>query len=629
MAILDNRTIYDSAESTTGWVDTAGLGTSFALDTELNMQGTNALSTSFTSTSAELGCLYNQGSAVDRSNTVWYLWFNFLAPGALDTQANGGVTVRFCGATVTDFFEIEVAGSDTYAGGPVQFVVDIEEASTNPFATGGTAPASSAIQYVGIVVNPLTAMPKMADNYAIDEIAFVLDTDPVILVEGQNTGSVDWTWDDVVSTAEASSWGTCKRGPGGSVVLSGPVRFGRNDAVTHGFSDTNQLILWEDQLVPDGFYFLEVIGGSGVQSFEAGVKTGTGLTATGGQGWVVAAAGTGDRWDFKGDDANLDALGIYGCTFQHGNDFQLDNVDVEVLNTLFLDIGVVEASNSNVFLKNNYINSSSAADASALIWNENADVDGILDGSTFSKGTAAHHGVTLGASAPLTTTFRGISNTGFNAADGQNDSFFYLSDRGSDQTWTINVINGTGNFSFKKQRAGDTVNVVIDPVTVSVNVKNLAQVNQQNARVLVSASAGPLPFEDSVTIVNATLLATVTHTAHGMVTGDLVQISGASHFENNGVFSIIVLTVNTYTYTMSAIPGSNPTGTIIATFVMLYGLTDVDGNISASRTLGAAQPIVGKIRKASSAPYFKTTNFVGTISATLGFSTNQLLLPDG
>ena len=499
MAILDNRTIYDSAESTTGWVDTSGGATGFALDTELAMQGTYALSTSYTSTSSELGCLHNNGSAADRSNTVWYLWFNFLAPGALDTEVNGGVTVRFCGATITDFFEIEVAGSNTYAGGPIQFVVDIEEASANPFATGGTPPDPNAIQYVGVVVNPLVSMPKMADNYAIDEIAFVLATDPAIVVEGQNTGAVDWTWDDVVSTAEAASWGTCKRAPGGGVVLSGPVRFGANDAVTHGFSDTNQVILWADELVPDGFYFLEVVGGSGAQSFVAGVKTGTGDDATGGQGWVISAAGPGDRWDFKCNDANIDAANLYGCTFLHGGAFSLDNAFTSVVSCSFVDCSSATITDCADFLGCNIIDANTADDVGFVTTNDITDL--VNCSFTFSDG----HAVTLttpNVSAQTSTSNRFIGY----GATASTDSAIYNNSGAGLVTISLAGTSTLGEHTYKNGASASTS--ITASVPVSFEAVDKAGAAIQDVLVSVYLTADDSEVLNAVTLASGFITTT-------------------------------------------------------------------------------------------------------------------------
>ncbi|MDP3956238.1 MAG: hypothetical protein Q8Q18_03275, partial [bacterium] len=144
-----------------------------------------------------------------------------------------------------------------------------------------------------------------------------------------------------------------------------------------------------------------------------------------------------------------------------------------------------------------------------------------------------------------------------------------------------------------------------------------------------SDNTGPFPFEEAVTIVNAGTPATVTHTdgTHAMATNDQVVISGASEEANNGIFTITVTGTDTYEYTMGSSP-SSPTGTIISTFVAISGETDIDGNISLSRVFPANQNIVGWVRKATAAPFYKTGPITGTVSSASGLPVNIQLILD-
>ena len=208
----------------------------------------------------------------------------------------------------------------------------------------------------------------------------------------------------------------------------------------------------------------------------------------------------------------------------------------------------------------NVLVSAVAADASALIWNVALDPDGELDNMTFSIGANAHHAIQYGGSTPTTTTLRGIDFIGFNAVDGNNDSALYFPDTGSDVDWTVNLIGCTGNISFKKVRAGDTVTLVQDPVTTLVTVlDNVTKLPIVGASVYVTAaSGGPLTL-----------------------------------------------------------------GTVI-----INGLTDVNGQISDSRTLASNQPIVGEARSGSQAIAYVDGDIVETINSTNGISITVLLNRD-
>jgi len=161
---------------------------------------------------------------------------------------------------------------------------------------------------------------------------------------------------------------------------------------------------------------------------------------------------------------------------------------------------------------------------------------------------------------------------------------------------------------------GGTITVINAP-TVAITCKRAdTGVVIESALVLILAdTGGDLPFEDSVTIARVTTTATVTHTGHGLRTGQQVRIAGAVQGEYNGVKTITVTTVNAYTYTVSGSPTTPATGTIEATSVIVNGTSDVGGLVSASHRYTASQPITGYARKASGSPYYKTGNISGTI----------------
>ncbi len=344
--------------------------------------------------------------------------------------------------------------------------------------------------------------------------------------------------------------------------------------------------------------------------------------------------------------ANIDTWSVTGCTFlrsgpielpadasgfvTNGNTFDtcgaIDVGDAEFTDNVVTGSAAVSVDGTADLSRTQILLSTVAANASALVYTPNEDPDGNLDDMTLSKGGNAHHAIEFGTATPLTMTIRGMTATGFHADNGNNDSTFHI--KRTSGTVTINVIGGTGNFSYRTD--GATVNIVIDPVTMLVNVKDNAAVNLQNARVLFEASsgAGDFPFEESVTITRAATTATVAHTGHGLVTGDIAVIRGADQPEYNGPKSITVTDPNTYTYTVSGSPATPATGTIISSGAMLNGLTDASGNISASRTFTQAQPIKGSIRKSTASPRFKDAPRSGSISNTAGLTINVRMVLD-
>jgi hypothetical protein len=224
-------------------------------------------------------------------------------------------------------------------------------------------------------------------------------------------------------------------------------------------------------------------------------------------------------------------------------------------------------------------------------------------------------------------TFRRIAFTGFNASNEQNDSTIHV--KRTTGTVTINLIGCSGNISYKS--AGATVTLVVDPVTTAVTVKDVNTGSAiQSARVLLLAAdgTGPMPYQESTTITRSGSTATATCTGHGLVTNDYVVIKGANQQEYNGVFQVTVTGTDTFTYTVAGTPATPATGTIVTTGAPLYGTTDVNGLISASRSFTTSQPITGRVRKATTGTLYKTGTVSGTISNTAGFSATVQLIPD-
>jgi len=258
-----------------------------------------------------------------------------------------------------------------------------------------------------------------------------------------------------------------------------------------------------------------------------------------------------------------------------------------------------------------------AANTSALTWNVNADTDGELDDMVFTKGTEAHHAIELGASSINTLTLRGITFTSFNAGDAENDSVLYLRDQGSDKTWNISTVGCTGTVSYKKERPGDTVNIIPDTKVLTIQVKDADTGSGiDGARVLVTTdTGGPYPYQVSVGITRSGSTATVAHTTHGLVTGNQVLIEGCNQGEYNGVFTITWIDADSYSYTVSGTPATPATGSPISTFVIVTGLTSSGQITSTARAYSSSQPYKGRVRKSTGSPYYKTAPLSGTISA--------------
>ena len=81
-------------------------------------------------------------------------------------------------------------------------------------------------------------------------------------------------------------------------------------------------------------------------------------------------------------------------------------------------------------------------------------------------------------------------------------------------------------------------------------------------------------------------------------------------------------------YTFAGSVTSPATGTILATTAFISGLTDINGEISDTRTYANNQPIGGRVRKSTGSPYYKSAPIVGTIDKDNGLPLTIIMLSD-
>jgi hypothetical protein len=382
VSIIDNRIQLTDAEAIAPagfpgeWVDAAAGTMSLTLDTATFVEGVAAVADR--ASSSRIGILWQEDADRDWSDNVFYIWFNCVVANKLGTKAAGGLTIRFTGPTVTNWFEVYIDGSDTYGGGYKMAVVDIEEARAAALrggaegATNGTPPQTSAIRRVGVIFDVLSSAPGSADNCFVDAIWRLPNTEPGVIVAGENTsGSPNpkpYNWTDVLEAGDNSdptkAWGVISK-ENGVFFLNTPVQFGNNGSPNsgdHDFEDTNVVIAWESQLVNDEFYGFTIVGdGVNTQRFVAGVKSGTGDEAIGSQGWVVLAAADGPRWSITANDADIEDAQFQGCTFIHTNVLRLNSANVEMRSTQLIDgvklrhSSIGSPSDASVFTRNSII----------------------------------------------------------------------------------------------------------------------------------------------------------------------------------------------------------------------------------------------------------------------------------
>lgn len=581
------------------------------------------------STSA-VGRDYTHGSGTDMDGTPastahMIAKINATNSGALLSRTSPALHLKI-GSSSSNYDTYYLFGNDNYPPrGGWQILPIAPSVSGYRDATTGTPPTRSAILYWSLLGD--FSSTSKSENVIIDAI----DVGLGLCLVGGDGASADGTLADFISYDEGTStnrFGYVTSDAAGAVAfVIGTLAIGQNSAGTSTlteFTDSNKTVVWRNGLATTGFHklLLDMATASTALVFSNYTFVSEGESGnTAGRGYSTSEE-TRTLVEVTGTAAATNVFNA--CVFVNFATFAL-NATSTLTNCAIVNSDQIDTGTGATLTGLTLTGYTGAADSSAILWSAATDPDGHLDDLDITIGSAAHHAIEFGTSTPTTMTIRGMTATGFNASDGQNDSTFYVK-RGSG-TVTINIIDGSGTFSYKSD--GATVNLVIAPVTVKVTVKTLGGSAISGARVfLETAAGGPYPFQASVSISNSGTTATVTHASHGLANNDYVVIRGASHWQNNGVHQITVTGAGEYTYTLASDPGSSPTGSIVSSYCPLYGVTAAQGIVSTSKSYASAQPFTGHVRKSSASPLYKTFPLADNISSTAGYTATVQLVPD-
>jgi hypothetical protein len=531
--------------------------------------------------------------------------------GAID---GNGLQVRVgSGTGAYAYYYLYTASTYPTSGGWQLVAIDPNETGWRTGTTG--SPSLSAATYWAIR-SDCSATAK-TQNVALDAIdVFAVGTG--LTGVGGDGASADGTFADFLSFDEGTS--TNRYGivssKSGIYYVNGVLTIG--SATETDFADSNRVLVFPQQYVSTGF--------CGIDWNLS--NTNSVMSAT---NCVFNARGSnyGGTRDTRPDH---DVYGTNGSLSLDGSTFNVFrkatlNTKVSAEGCTFINGGNIAANGASM-IGSVVSGSSVAIDGSALTWNVPTDTDGYLDDMTFTKGGFAHHAIELGVTSPSSVTLRGVTFSGFNASNSQNDSVIYVAK--ASNSVTINAVSCSGTVSYKS--AGATVTVVVDPVTLSVDVVDINTgdpISGARVWVPVASAIGGWPYEDSVSITRSGSTATVSHTAHGLSTNDWVWVQGATEDEYNITAQITKINDDSYSYTVTGTPTTPAGGSPTATFVVISTTTDAFGNASASYSYADNQPISGRVRTASGAgPYYKTAPITGSIDSTKGLTVTVQMIPD-
>lgn len=546
--------------------------------------------------------IYDYGSDITfNTGDVFMAWHYCIGPSALGTYAQGGMRM-IIGDGYGSFEAWDVWGSDYYTyGGWICIPVD---PTVSPDDTVGSP---TGTDFFGIAANITGAIAK-GNSHGVDVMRHGR-AQALFRYGDAGNGYCTFAGFAAVNDNISNRWGILQEVAGG-YLWQGLMSLGGEGSAGEAvdFRDSNKLIFIATQLkVTSSFNRIEIN-----QSDSRVDWINIVFISTGG-------VSVGELEVMDDADVNLEA-----CSFIEMNTLKF-LADSTVENCNFINCGEVTQGGGDF---DGCTFDEGTDDVALQVANAVANVTNCEFNSpgTPSGGHYGLEGFTTAGSYNLT----GLTFNGFASGDGST-GYEAIHVTATSGTVTLNISGGS---TPSVHSEGAIINKVINPVSVTVTVKNSGGTVIENARVLLETAdgTGPFPFEDVVIITNADdsggPTAYVYHPAHGLATDDFVVIKGASYKENNGVHQITVTGINTYTYELSSHPGASPGGTIKSTYAALYGLSNASGIVTTSKAYSANQNVTGWVRKSSGTPFYKTASIVGTVDSDNGLSATAILILD-
>lgn len=580
--------IPDDVASTGNWAAIGGGASGLNIETDYFIQGVNCMSKNAFASSTK-------GMAEDTTNTLLstgdldavYTWMTHTTPGSLDSKANGGMRVVM-GSSAATYNEYYYAGNDTidYGAPWICAVVDPENATAN---TGSVA--HTAMDTYGVVAK-LVGGPTKGAPLGIDAIRQGRSYD---VTAGDSGAPATFTAAAAKNDLLANRYGQFQGVPGIAGSYTMQCRLGIGTVATAAyFEDSNANISLNDlEFVDSGFQLFEV------------VNAGTTCKWT---NVTISAVGTNSRGNFLVTSSTL--VELVTCTFNDMGAFTFD-ANTTATGVVFRRCDTI----TDGTLTDCTIDSSFNASAVS-----NDDLDLLTGNNWIGDGTGYAVEMPTLITANDTMGWDNTFDTStYASVDGSTGNEVIKANVDTGITLTINVASGATPPTVHVI-GGGAVDVVSGQATATVKcIDSSTGLGIEGVGVIVRAEdTGPEPFEDVVTITRVTSTATVAHTGHGFSSGNYVEIQDAVQNEYNRVKLITVVNANSYTFAVSGTPTSPATGTILATSVLIFGDTDVNGEIADTRGYASNQDISGDAKKGSSVPTYVSSPISGTVDSTNG-----------
>ena len=412
---LLNYTSIATAETTTGWTFFDELDPDFAKEAD------NAITNAWRNDGTE-GYFDNGSAPVTGAGKHVRWWINTSNKAYMETVALGGYEFLMYDGAATEYKTM--FGSDTYDGGWVNYVVDVELFTTLTLAN---------IQRWGLRIQHHTSA-KNLNNIWVDFIRYL---DGYYITGGTSGDEIELA---LVAARDVDDGAGTLRGYGIVSVIDGVYYctgkfIAGNGATTTWFLMDAEVLVFADNPVAAGFYELGADGtATDVRIADSVIRA---ASATANLRFVV---------DYSDTNPGVE---ITGTVFLYASTVAFASGQTITDNT-FNDCGQVThgGATMNGSIVKNY---EGTADTSGLIYNVAVDPDGEMDDMQFIKGAASTHAIEMGLLSPLSMTLRGIDFSGYNALDAQNDSALHI--KRTAGTVEIALIGCTGNIKYKSDGA--------------------------------------------------------------------------------------------------------------------------------------------------------------------------------
>lgn len=451
VVVTDNRTIYDEADTITGWTGGATAGATVFVEAPNSIISTLNIAT---------GQIYFTGGAINLTNTLVYVWSNNFALQGSWLDANPPNALHL--GDGTDRISFKMAGQDRKVFSHLTdqsvdwdcLVLDGSQAST--MNTNGLTVARAgsfaglnlaAITQIGVDFTTLSKGLGGGVNVAVDIIRYGNNG---ITVTGGTTGDRGTFLEVVIedrSTATGKAHGIIREYSTGIYGVQGPITFGAATGDSW-FQDDAVTVAFENRDIGNDKYYLAVDGGTGSNNF---ILTNSAITT----------AGPFVRCDFDG--TSIETFTMTGNTFsQLGNAITFASDASAASHTVtgnsFTACGQINPG--EVIFENNTISATTAGTTGALLLNT-PDATNLQD-ITFNSGGTGH---AIYITATGTYNLTGFVFNGYGANDTTNAAIY----NNSGGAVTINIAGGLTPTVRNGAGASTTVN---NNVTVTITVQD-------------------------------------------------------------------------------------------------------------------------------------------------------------